>query len=178
MPQPRPSAPRPRAAHAAPLLLPALLGLCGCFGPARDAFPPVCPTAAVLPGAGDLTLYRPGGGHDLTDVQIGGSVLGASGSCADGDTPRTVDATLSLNMRFQRGPAAPTRQANIPYFVAVARGEDILAKQVRTVRVDFPPNVDAVTVSTNKLLLTLPVGPDRSAAGYQVWVGFQRAAPG
>ncbi|HJS88312.1 MAG TPA: hypothetical protein VJ779_22925, partial [Acetobacteraceae bacterium] len=114
----------------------------------------------------------------LTDVQVEGSVLGASGSCVDGDKPRTVDATLTLRLRFQRGPAAPTRQANIPYFVAVARGEDILAKQVRTVRVDFPPNVDAVTVTTDPLLLTLPVGPDRSAAGYQVWVGFQRAAPG
>jgi hypothetical protein len=178
MPQTRPRAPRPRAAHAAPLLVPALLGLCGCFGPARDAFPPVCPTASVLPGAGELTLYRPDGGRDLTDVQIGGSVLGASGSCTDGDTPRTVDATLSLRLRFQRGLAAPTRQANIPYFVAVARGEHILAKEVRTVRVDFPPNVDAVTVNTKPLLLTLPVGPDRSAAAYQVWVGFQRAAPG
>ncbi len=171
-------APRLRAAHAAPVLTAALLALGGCFGPDRDAFPPVCPVAAALPGAGELALYRPGGGRDLTDVQIEGSVLGASGSCTDGAKRGTVEATLALRMRFQRGPAAPTRQANIPYFVAVARGEDILDKQVRVVRVDFPANVDAVTVTTNPLLLTLPVGSDRSAAGYQVWVGFQRAAPG
>jgi hypothetical protein len=160
------------------VLIPALLALAGCFGPDRDVFPPACPAAAALPGAGELALYRPGGGHDLTDVQIEGTVLGASGSCKDGDKHGTVEATLALRMRFQRGPAAPTRRANIPYFVAVARGEDILAKQVRAVRVDFPPNVDAVVVTTNPLLLTFPVGPDRSAAGYQVWVGFQRAAQG
>jgi hypothetical protein len=171
-------APRPRAAHLVPVLGIALLALGGCFGPDRDAFPPVCPAAAVLPGASELALYRPGGGRDLTDVQVEGSVLGASGSCVDGAKRGTEEATLTLRMRFQRGPAAPTRRANIPYFIAVSRGEDILDKRVRTVRVDFPPNVDAVTVSTDPVLLTLPVGPDRSAAGYQVWVGFQRAAPG
>lgn len=178
MSQTCPRAPRLRAARTAlgPILMVLTLG--GCYGPERNTFAPACPAAAALPGAGELALYRPGGGRDLTDVQIEGSVLGASGSCVYGSKPQTVDATLALRLRFQRGPAAPTRQANIPYFVAVARGEDILAKQVRIVRVDFPPNVDAVTVTTDPLLLTLPVGPDRSAAAYQVWVGFQRATPG
>ncbi len=166
--------PRLRPAGA---LLPALLLLGGCTGPEQDQFPPVCPSVAALPGADDLAIYRPGGGHDLTDVQLQGTVLSASGACKDGDTPHTVRATLSVQMRFQRGPAAPTRQANIPYFVGVARGEDILTKAVRVVPVVFPPNVDTVTVTTRPLALILPVGADRSAIAYQIWVGFQRTAP-
>ncbi|MGA9865459.1 MAG: hypothetical protein WBQ75_03355 [Acetobacteraceae bacterium] len=156
------------------MALPALLALSGCLGPDRDQFPPACPQAEALPGAGDLALYRPGGGHDLTDVQIEGSILSAAGKCSDGDKAGTVDATLSLQMRFQRGPAAPTRQANIPYFVAVARGETILSKRLFAQTVTFPQNVDSVVVTTKSANVTLPVGADRSAAAYQIWVGFQR----
>ena len=154
--------------------LPTLLALAGCMGPDRDQFPPVCPQAEALPGAGDLALYRPGGARDLTDVQIEGSILSAAGKCRDGDKAGTVDATLTLQMRFQRGPAAPTRQANIPYFVAVARGETILNKRLFAQTVTFPQNVDSVVVATKPVDLILPVGADRSAAAYQVWVGFQR----
>lgn len=171
--RPRARAPRLRAAC---VLLPALGLLGGCIGPERDAFAPACPRVEPLPGAGNLAIYRPGGGRDLTDVQIEGTVLDAPGVCKDGDKRGTVEATLRLRMRFQRGPAAPTREANIPYFVGLARGADILNKAVRVARVVFPPNVDAVTITTEPLVLVLPVGPDRSAAGYQIWVGFQRTA--
>jgi hypothetical protein len=167
---------RARCLCGACTIIPALFLLSGCFGPSRDAFAPACPVAEVLPGAGNLALYRPGGGHDLTDVQIEGTVLGASGSCKDGDKAGTVDATLTVQMRFQRGPAAPTRQANVPYFIAVARGEQILDKAIRVAKVVFPVNVDAATITTPPLSLRLPVTADRSAASYQVWVGFQRTA--
>ncbi len=160
---------RPRVRWA----LPFLLALFGCSGPDRDQFPPVCPQAEALPGAGDLALYRPGGGRDLTDVQIEGRVLSAAGSCKDGDKAGTVEATLALRMRFQRGPAAPTRQANILYFVAVARDETILNKRLFVQQVTFPQNVDAVVVTTKPSSVILPVGADRSAGGYQLWVGFQ-----
>jgi len=154
--------------------LPALLALSGCLGPDRDQFPPVCPQAQALPGAADLALYRPGGRHDLTDVQIEGSILSASGKCEDGDKAGTVAATLTLQMRFQRGPAAPTRQANIPYFVAVAQGDAILNKRLFVQQVTFPQNVDSVVLTGKPVSLILPVGADRSAGRYQVWVGFQR----
>lgn len=155
------------------LLAPALL-LAGCFGPERDAFPPECAAIRPLPTAQDMALYRPGGGHDLTDVQIEGSILSASGSCKDGQSGKTVDTTLTLNMRFQRGPAAPGRQANVRYFVAVAEGDAILNKQVFAAPVVFPPNVDTATVSTQPIQILLPVGANRSAGRYTIWVGFQR----
>ncbi len=165
----RPTRPSARALRlrAACVLIPALGLMGGCLGPERDVFAPACPRVEPLPGAGTLAIYRPGGGRDLTDVQIEGTVLNAPGVCKDGEKRGTVEATLRLQMRFQRGPAAPTRQANIPYFVGLARGQDILNKVVRVARVVFPPNVDVATITTDPLVLILPVGPDRSAAGYR-----------
>ncbi len=174
MRSPRPRGRRPGAARL--LWLPALLALAGCTGPGRDVFAPVCPTIAALPGAGDLALYRPGGGRDLTDVELEGTILSASGACRDGEKSGTVEADLTMQMRFQRGPAAPTRQANLPYFVGLARGDAILNKAIRTIRVTFPANVDVATVTTRPLQVIIPVGADRSAAAYQIWVGFQQTA--
>jgi hypothetical protein len=168
----RPELPTMTIRAAAPLAL--ALSLAACAAPGRDEFPPVCPVVRGLPTAQDLAMYRPGGGRDLTDVQLEGSILAAQGKCQQGGSPRIVDTTLAIQMRFQRGPAAPTRQANIRYFVAVARGDDILNKRVFVVPVVFPPNVDAVTITTQPVELLLPVGKDRSAAGYTIWVGFQK----
>lgn len=150
------------------------LPLAGCFRPPISEFPPACPALRPLPTAQDMVLYRPGGGHDLVDVQIEGSILSAGGKCQDEVQGKTVKATITLSMHFQRGPAAPTRQANIPYFVGVARGDTILNKLVKTVQVTFPPNVDTANVSTQPVQVILPVGPDRSAAAYTLWVGFQK----
>lgn len=157
---------------AAVLMLGCLLAACS--GPGKDEFPPVCPQIAPLPTAQNMALYRPGGGHDLTDVQIEGTILAAGGSCTDGVKGKTVNATLTLTMHFQRGPAAPTRQANIRYFVGVARGDTILNKQLFAEPVTFPPNVDVAAVTTKPITVTFPVGADRSAAAYTIWVGFQR----
>lgn len=152
------------------------LALSACSGLERNQFPPVCPQAAVLPTGGELALYRSGGGRDLMDVQIEGQILSAEGKCEDGGKAGTVDAELTMQMRFRRGPAAPTRRANIPYFVAVAQGDQIFTKQIFIQQVTFPPNVDSVVVKTKPARMTFPVGADRSAAAYQVWVGFQKEA--
>ncbi len=175
---PCPSLARASRARASRLLTPlALAGLACCSAPAPNTFAPVCPEARALPGADQVTYRRPGGGQDLTDVQLSAQITSAAGSCEYGDSPSIVDASLRLTMRFQRGPAAPTRQANIPWFVAVTRGDRILDKRVRVIRVDFPPNVDTATATTAPVDMTFPISPSSSAAVYTIWVGFQLAAP-
>ena len=164
--------------HLPALALPALLGLSGCFGPDRDQFAPACPAVSALPTAGDVTIFRPGGGRDLTDVQLQGRIISAAGSCKAGEAKNTVHAEIRVSMQFQRGPAAPTRQANVPYFVAVSKGETILDKTIRAVQVNFPANVETAAATTAPIQMTLPVGPSQSAAAYTVWVGFQLAPPG
>jgi hypothetical protein len=177
--EPMPARPsRARAPRWVPVLAVfAFIGLSGCSGPERDTFAPACPSVAPLPTAGEVTIYKPGGGRDLTDVQLQGRISSAAGSCEAGDAKNTIDAVVRVSMQFQRGPAAPTRQANVPYFVAVSKGNTILDKTVRAVQVNFPANIDTASATTEPVQMTLPVSAGSSAAAYTVWVGFQLAPP-
>jgi hypothetical protein len=158
----------------APMLALAPL-LAGCDTASHSEFPPVCPQIAPLPTAQDISLFRPGSIHDIADLQFEGSILGAGGSCRDGVQGKTEIASVALVFRFQRGPAATSPGVGrVPYFVAVARGETILSKQVFLMPVAFPPNVDSATARSKPVEVELPVGADRSAAAYTVWVGFQK----
>jgi hypothetical protein len=57
--------------------------------------------------------------------------------------------------------------------VAVTRGEDVLDKQMLPVHISFPPNVDRVSVTSNPINLSLPVGDGVSGPSYRVIAGFQ-----
>jgi hypothetical protein len=150
-------------------------GLAGC-SPGANQFAPACPAAALLPQAADLSRYRPsthGGGHDLTDLLLQGRVTRVDGKCEPGGDSHTLDATVTVTIEITHGPAAPTRVADIPYFVAVADGDRILDKRVFSNRVAFPPNVDRIYLTSDPVEMRLPIGPNKSGAAYTVWAGFQ-----
>jgi hypothetical protein len=151
------------AALAVPLLA-------GCGG-AGDEFAPACPRPAILRDANDLQRYR-GSGRDLTDSVLAGRITGISGSCKR-DGSNKVAATVSVGMELTRGPAATSRVADIPYFVAVTEGERVLDKQVYTLRAEFPENTDRLRLSGDSVDLALPVTSTKGADAYQVTVGFQ-----
>jgi len=148
-------------------------GLAGC-APADNEFAPACPQAALLPGAGDVVRYRPNAaGRDLTDLEFRGRVVSVSGKCQPGPNSHTVDATVKVTIQLNRGPALPTRNVAVTYFVAVARGDDILDKHVYTNQVTFPANLDQIWLEGDPVFMRLPVTPTVSGAAYTVWVGFQ-----
>lgn len=157
------------ASRSLPALLPALL-LAGC-GAGGDNFAPPCPGAAIVRDAADITRYR-GAGRDLTDAVLDGRITGLGGSCkADGEG--FVSTTVSVGMELTRGPAAPGRQAEVSYFVAVLDGERILDKQVFNLRAEFPPNNDRLRLTGDSVELRLPVRPGKGADAYRIQVGFQ-----
>ncbi|GAC1337357.1 MAG: hypothetical protein NVSMB18_02090 [Acetobacteraceae bacterium] len=144
--------------------------LSGCGG-SGDSFPPPCPRPSILRDANDLSRYR-GGGRDLTDNVLTGRITGLSGSCKR-DGSDSVVATVSVGIDLTRGPAAPSRIADIAYFVAVSEGDQVLDKQVFTVRAEFPSNTDRLRLSGDSVDLRLPVTEKKTAAAYQITVGFQ-----
>lgn len=156
-----------RTAVAAALTLPVLAG---CGGDS-ERFPPPCPRPVILRDAGDLHRYR-GTGRDITDSVLDGRITGISGKC-ERDGPRIVLATLTIGIDLTRGPAAPSRTADVAYFVAVSDGDQILDKQVYTVRGQFPENTDRLRLNSEQIELRLPVSPQRSAASYRIMTGFQ-----
>jgi len=147
--------------------------LAGC-APGKDQFAPACPQASMLPQAGDIARYRAdSSGRDLTDLALRGRVVRVDGKCEPGPNAHTVDATVKVLMQLNRGPAMAGRIADVSYFVAVARGQEILDKHVYTNRVEFPPNLDQIWLESDPVFMRLPVTPEMSGAAYTVWVGFQ-----
>ena len=148
-----------------------LLALAGCGGDAQDAFAPACPGAAIVRDAADLSRTR-GGQRDLVDTELEGRITGINGRCKRDGTD-TVVTTVQVGIELTRGPAAPGRQAQLAYFVAVLDGETILDKQVFPLRAEFPPNADRLRLAGDEVELRLPVKADKTAAAYRIEVGFQ-----
>lgn len=164
----------PRLRSLVGLCAPALLlPLFGC-GPARNAFPPVCPSVHFVPALSDLTRYAGSGpAHDLTDLVVQAKVLAVNGSCEPGDDNDHLAAKVKVTVSLQRGPAMKGREVDVPVFLAVTEGESVRDKQVFPVHFTFPPNVDRMTISSADIDLSIPVSAQKSAAAYGIIAGFQ-----
>jgi len=152
--------------------LPALMlaPLFGC-GPGRNEFAPACPVAALVPALADLTRFN-GNGHDLTDLVVQARIVQVNGACSPGSAG-TLATSVSISITMQRGPGMNGREADVPVFVAVAKGEDVLDKQMLPVHVVFPPNVDRVTMTSKPIDLSLPVNESVNGPSYRIIAGFQ-----
>ncbi len=160
----------PLARHAVgiALLLPLLAGC----GPPKDVFAPPCPQPTFPKALADLTRYN-GKGHDLTDLVLRARLLRLDGSCEAGETKDTVVTTLTVSVEAVRGPALSGNQTDLPVFIAVTDGGVIRDKKIYTLRAEFGPNVQKVTVTSPRIRLMLPVSQTKSAAAYGVIAGFQ-----
>jgi len=152
-----------------------LLVLAGCEDSSK--FAPPCPQAAILADASDLVRYRAASassptGRDITDMILDGRITGIAGKCSAGEHSTTKVVT-NITMDISRGPAATGRLAQITYFIAVAKGQDILDKQAYPVQVEFPANIDIVHVRSQDVVLNLPTDAKVSGAAYSVLAGFQ-----
>ena len=161
------------ASRCLPALLPVALLATGCGS--GESFAPACPGAAIVRDAADLTRYR-GAGRDLTDAVLDARITGLGGSCRS-DGAGFVSTAVSVGIELTRGPAAPGRQAELAYFVAVLDGEQILDKQVFNLRAEFPPNNDRLRLTGDNVVLRLPVTGTKAADAYRIQVGFQLTPP-
>ena len=151
----------------------ALLPLFGC-GPERNAFAPQCPSARLIPQLADLNRYAgPGPTHDVTDLIVQARLMKIDGSCTNGDDKFVIPAKVVISFSVQRGPAMRGREADVPVFLAITEGEEVLTEQAYPVHVVFPPNVDRLTMSSPEIDIDLPVSPSKTAAAYSVIAGFQ-----
>ncbi len=158
--------PRPPSLSVALLL--ALSG-CAASGP---QFPPACPSLALLRDAADLTRYA-GSGRDLRDLSLQAKITAVPATCTWAANRTQVRATLQVTFDMTRGPAATSRRAAVPYFVAVTEGDRVLDEQDYTLAAAFPPNDDHALFSGDKVDMLLPITPTKSAAAYQIYVGFR-----
>ena len=153
-------------------LLPLALAACG---PSMNDnhFAPPCPRTAILSDAGDLAQYRPGG-RDLTDLLLQARIASVTGVCEPGTAKDTTKVTLHVGLTAQRGPAAgEQRDADLSYFVAVVRNNQILTKRVIASPFQFPANANRVGITGADQEIILPTPDGTTAADYVVLVGLQ-----
>ncbi len=147
----------------------ALTALPGCTP--NDVFAPICPQLALVKDAADLTRFN-GRGEDISDLDLTARLSAVPAACSQ--TKRsTVDADLQVVVAIARGPARTDRTASVPYFVAVtdAAGK-LIDKQNFVLGGTFPPNVDRMNATSEKLTLSFPVSDTVKAADYRIYVGF------
>jgi hypothetical protein len=153
--------------HAAlALFLPFALAACGVDAPTPRIF---CPNVRVLAQASSLTLFLPGRqdpGAEVTSAHI----TGVAGSCAlQGGSELRV--TFRAGISASNGPANHGQTLELPYFVAVTAGEDIISKTVDTMAIPFDGNIATASVSSNTLTVDVP---NTHASGHaEILVGFQ-----
>ncbi len=143
----------------------------GSCGPDLPQFPPACPMTGVLSDAADLTRFN-GRGTDLTDMVIDGRISPPAGKCRLDDLTH-LHTTIAVSLDLTRGPAATSRTIDVTYFVSVSRGDKILDKRDYTLAVNFPPNLDHVTITAAPVDLVLPIDDKTSGVVYRVLDAFQ-----
>lgn len=160
-------------AHRA-LLSAALLagGLSGCGPQDPNAFAPECVPVGILAEAADLDSYA-GDTHDLSTLVNHVGIAGVGGSCSDAKEGHALHTNISVVITLQRGPAALTRDVDVPYFIAVLHGGEVVAKHSLTLAAHFPPNTDRLALKSDTLSFELPISRRMSSESYRLEVGLQ-----
>ncbi|EWY42698.1 hypothetical protein N825_02225 [Skermanella stibiiresistens SB22] len=139
---------------------------------AEATAPPLaCPRVTIPEQTRDVTRFRAGGSHDLTDVVSRAAVLEYSGGCEYG--PDGVTVNLKLVLAAERGPATRDTQGAYRYFVAVTDPSGrIMAKREFDTTIDFSPNLGRGG-SVEDLQQHIALAEGATAANHGVVVGFQ-----
>jgi hypothetical protein len=137
-----------------------------------------CPRVSTPSDTGDVVRFRTPDSRDLTDLVLAARITALSGSCTLVNRQTAVQVTLNMGVEVTRGPAAPGRNVQLPYFVAVTTAnEEILDKAVYSLAVEFPANTQRARMRGEEIRLTLPVSAENPAGAYRVFVGFQLTEP-
>ena len=146
------------------------LTVAGCT--AQKALPLACPKVALVRDVATLTLFRPGGGGELTDVVARAQINNDfPGECEYNKDGVTVSFTLMLGA--ERGPALKGNQVDLRYFVALSDPEQgIISKREFDTAVEFKPNLPRAG-NGEELQQKIPLPRDQDARHYEILVGFQ-----
>lgn len=164
----------------------ALLGVAACgsldnanpFVSAEDELPPPCPSVSILAHAERLTIFRPGDGRDLIDIDSEAQIEDFIANCiydVDSETGvGHIDIELSLGVIVSRGPANTSQAADIPYFVTITtHDKKLLSKGSFIIPVGFAGNRYKVSLFDEPVVMTIPIEPPKIGYDFRVYVGFQ-----
>lgn len=157
------------------LRLAGVLGLLAVLGGCESStrFPLACPTPSILAEGADLTRFRDGAERDLTALESDARMVAVEGGCNRGNN--AIEMKLAVGFTVDRGPAARSREVELPWFVAVVdnRSNRVLSERNFTDGVIFNPNETRVSGMSRDVQVTLPVSEARAPRDYTIYVSFR-----
>jgi hypothetical protein len=138
---------------------------------AREANPAPCPNIVVLTEASRLIEFD--GAETVENVAYSGEVIDVTSTCRYfGDKP--IEAGVTLDLAFGRGPKGVEDDKTFSYFVAVTRKDaEVIAKEVFPVKVSFSENrpIEAKRVDIDRIFITR-AGENISGTNFEIIVGL------
>lgn len=130
----------------------------------------ICPAVGIVEGTGSVTKFRENGDYYQDDVLYRGHMSGVSVSCdwrGDG-----VVTTIGVDIAATQGPAGEAEEVGLPYFIAVVRGNKVIAKEVYNSLHNFPGDMRRSHVR-ERVEQRLALDDRRETARYEILLGFQ-----
>ena len=139
----------------------------------RRRTPMRCPRINILGEANRITVFAPGGGRDLTDVEYTAEFRAIESDCDLDKGDRIVEASTEFQVVATRGPAARNRQIELPIFVALTRADGVVDKRQYPLKIIFPQGEDRIAVFDAIEGTRIYLDPGESGSEYEILVGFQ-----
>ncbi len=118
-----------------------LLALAACQqNPLRVTRSP-CPAVAIPNHVGQVTRFNPPESRDADAIDFVAQIVDVDASCTPSEAVVTSEVRFAVTAvrRAQAGVALPPRDVDLPLFVSLVQGGNVLvAKQATAVRVSFP----------------------------------------
>ena len=146
----------------------------GDYTPRQDRRTPIrCARVNILGEANKITVFAPGGGRDLTDVEYTAEFREIESDCDLDKSDRIVEASTEFQVVATRGPAARNRQIELPIFVALARADGVIDKRQYPLKVIFPAGEDRIAVFDAIEGTRIYLEQGETGSEYEILVGFQ-----
>jgi len=156
-------------------LIAAVLLLNGCSSSssraAREANPAPCPNVIVLKDASRIVEFD--GEESLEDIAFTGEITNINIACRYFED-KPIDAEVTLDFAFGKGPKAADQEKIYKYFVAVTRQNlEVIAKKEFAVRAKFGEKNSVVFASEEIDEIHIPrSGENISGTNFEIIVGF------
>ena len=163
-----------RKLHAAALFA-AAFGLTACVSEAgkkaREANPAPCPNIVVLNDAARFINFD--GAEALENITYTGEIVDVSSTCRY-FAANPINAEVSIDLAFGKGPKGAEQQQVFKYFVAVTRKDtEVIAKQEFAVPIKFDGDRPVQTERVNVDKIHIPrAGENVSGTNFEIIVGF------
>ncbi len=133
----------------------------------------VCPDAAILASTSSLPAFAPKNSGDPSAVSYTVAMTNVVTRCTYDKQEKTADARVRINFHAARPPGGTEARYRVPYFLAVSRGGDIVAKTIYWADVEFAAGATQTDGEEVIDSTTVTVAKDNHIYDYHLLTGFQ-----